>query len=261
MVAALLRGWLRLRLGLMRRKGFERFLGRLEWALRPQGGTAPFLAGAYRWKLSAEQKVPLSLVRPLLTAVVFAVLPQCYAGHPHVWRGPPCSVHDFIIFADATPRSKRGFRYGFFIPGDGIRSYKCPDWIETLQQAELLALMKAFQIAGYKGWRRVAVGSDSLVARSQVLGLRCGTALAVQNRILRQLFWWRRWSGVQLVVVYVASGRNPADPPSRRPRFADREACRQAAEDRYVEWKGLPRAFPYFGAVAPFPWPAGEVRR
>ena len=64
----------------MRRKGFERFLGRLDWALRPQGGTAPFLAGAYRWKLSAEQRVPLSLVRPLLTAVVFAVLPQCYAG-------------------------------------------------------------------------------------------------------------------------------------------------------------------------------------
>ena len=185
MVAALLRSWLRLRLGLMRRKGFERFLGRLEWALRPQGGTAPFLAGAYRWKFSGDQKVPLSLMRPLLTAVVFAVLPQCYAGHPCVWRGLPCSVHDFIMVADAAPRSKRGFRYGFFIPGSGVRCYKCPDWIETLQQAELLALVKAFKIAGYKGWHRVAVGSDSLVARSQVLGLRCGTAMAVQNRILR----------------------------------------------------------------------------
>ena len=41
MVTALLRSWLRLRLGLMRRKGFERFLGRLEWALRPQGGNCP----------------------------------------------------------------------------------------------------------------------------------------------------------------------------------------------------------------------------
>ena len=46
MVTTLLRSWLRLRLGLMRRKGFERFLGRLEWVLRPQGGTAPFLGGA-----------------------------------------------------------------------------------------------------------------------------------------------------------------------------------------------------------------------
>ena len=145
--------------------------------------------------VDAEQKVPLSLVRPLPTAVVFAVLPQCYARHPHVWRGPPCSVHNFIIFADAAPRSRRGFRCGFFIPGSGTRSYKCPAWIGTLQQVELLALLKAFQIAGYKGWRRVAVGFDSLVARSQVLGLRCGTALAVQNCLLRQLFWWRRGTG------------------------------------------------------------------
>ena len=84
MVIALLRSWLRLRLRLVRRKGFEKFLGRLEWALRPQGGTAPFLAGAYRCKLSREQKVPPSLVRPLLTAVVFAVSPQCYTGQPYV---------------------------------------------------------------------------------------------------------------------------------------------------------------------------------
>ena len=55
MVTTLLRSWLRLRLGLTRKKGFERFLGRLEWALRPQGGIAPFLAGAYMWKLSGEQ--------------------------------------------------------------------------------------------------------------------------------------------------------------------------------------------------------------
>ena len=50
MVTALLRSWLRLRLGLVRRKGFERFLRRLEWALRPQGGTAPFFGwGMPEW--------------------------------------------------------------------------------------------------------------------------------------------------------------------------------------------------------------------
>ena len=138
--------------------------------------------------------MPLSLVRPLLTAVVFAVLPQCYAGQPYVWRGPPCFVQDFIIFADAAPRPNGGFRYGFFVPGSGIRCYKCPAWVDSRQQAELLALVQAFKIAGYKGWRRVAIGSDSMVARSHVLALRCGTSLPVQNRILRQLFWWRRWS-------------------------------------------------------------------
>ena len=44
-VTALLRSWLRLRLGLVRRKGFEMFLGRLEWALRPQGGMPRFWLG------------------------------------------------------------------------------------------------------------------------------------------------------------------------------------------------------------------------
>ena len=85
----------------------------------------------------------------------------------------------------------------------------------------------------------MAVGSDSMVARSQALGLQCGTSLPVQNRILRQLFWWRRWSRVQLAIFYVPSDKNPADPPSRRPRFVDREACMRAAEDRYVVWKKL----------------------
>ena len=255
MVTALLR---RLRLVLMRRKGFERFLRRLAWGLRPQGGTAPFLAGAYRWKLPGEQRVPLSMVRPLLTAVVLAALPHCYAGQPYVWRGPPCSVQDSIIFAYAAPRPNNGFRYGFFVPGSGITCYKCPAWVDSLEQAELLALVQAFKIAAYKGWRRVAVGSDSMLARRQVLGLRCGTSLPIQNRILRQLFWWRRWSRVQLAVVYVLSDKNPADPPSRSPQFADKEACMRAAEDRYVVWNELQRPCPYFGSVAPFPRPVGK---
>ena len=161
-LTALLRSWPRLRLRRMRRKGFERFLGRLEWALRPQGGTAPFLAAASRWKLFGEQRVPLSLVRPLLTASVFAVLAQCYAGQPYVWRGPPCSVQDFIIFTGAAPRPNSGFRYGFFVPGSGIRCYTCPAWVDSLQRAELLVLVQAFKIAGYKGWRRVGVGSNNL---------------------------------------------------------------------------------------------------
>ena len=186
----------------------------------------------------------MSLVRPLLTGVVFAVLPQCYGGQPYVWRGPPCSVQDFITFADAAPRPSNGLRYGFFVRGSGIRCYKCPAWFDSLQQAEFLALVQAFKIAGYTGWCRVAVGSDSTVARSQVLSLRCGTSLPVQNRTLRHLFWWRRWSRVQLAVSYVPSDKKPADPPSRRPRFVDREACMRAAlhRDRCEGHGGEPRS-------------------
>ena len=63
---------------------------------------------------------------------------------------------------------------------------------------------------------------------------------------------------MQLAIFYVPSDKNQADPPSRRPRFVDREACMRAAEDRYVVWKTLQRLFPYFGSVAPFPLPGGE---
>ena len=46
MLRGLVRLWLLLVLGLQNRKGLERLLGRLEWALRPSAGLGPFLAGA-----------------------------------------------------------------------------------------------------------------------------------------------------------------------------------------------------------------------
>ena len=46
----LVRLWLLLVSGWLNRKGMERLLGRLEWALRPSAGLSPFLAGAYCWK-------------------------------------------------------------------------------------------------------------------------------------------------------------------------------------------------------------------
>ena len=50
MLRGLVHLWLLLVLGLLNRKGMERLLGRLEWALRPSAGLSPFLAGAYCWK-------------------------------------------------------------------------------------------------------------------------------------------------------------------------------------------------------------------
>ena len=50
MISRLLRSWFKLVMGTLRRKGMEQFLGRLEWALWPQAGTAAFLAVTYKWK-------------------------------------------------------------------------------------------------------------------------------------------------------------------------------------------------------------------
>ena len=75
----LVRLWLLLVLGLLNRKGMERLLGRLEWALRPSAGLSPILAGAYCWKHAGGSRVPRALLRPLLTAISFALVPQRYA--------------------------------------------------------------------------------------------------------------------------------------------------------------------------------------
>ena len=75
MVTTLIKGWFKIVIGCMTQKGMERFLGRLELALRPQADTMPILSGAYRWKMIGDKTVTTPLIRPLLIAVIFAILP------------------------------------------------------------------------------------------------------------------------------------------------------------------------------------------
>ena len=53
----------------------SRLLGRLEWALRPDVGAAAFLAGAYQWMQGSHFHCGLPVLRSLMTAVNFAILP------------------------------------------------------------------------------------------------------------------------------------------------------------------------------------------
>ena len=78
MLRGLVRLWLVLVLGLLNRKGMERLLGRLEWALRPLAGLSPGLAGACCWKHAGGSRVPRALLRPLLTAMCFAFVQRRY---------------------------------------------------------------------------------------------------------------------------------------------------------------------------------------
>ena len=72
---------LKLVLGKVKRKRMERFLGRLEWALRPQGGMAAYLAWACKWKVTDGKSLPFVLIRPPLMADVFAILLQSFSGN------------------------------------------------------------------------------------------------------------------------------------------------------------------------------------
>ena len=89
MLRGLVRLWLLLVLGLLNRLGMERLLGRLEWALRPSAGLSPFVAGAYCWKHTGGSRVPRALLRPLLTAIWFAFVPQKYPIKARVRAEPP----------------------------------------------------------------------------------------------------------------------------------------------------------------------------
>ena len=72
-----------------------------------------------------------------------------------------------------------------------------------MPEAELFALYTAAKIGAYEGHPSICLGSDSDVARLQVLQQRASTSCAVQNRFLRRLFWLRLWSGAQLVLFRV----------------------------------------------------------
>ena len=57
-----------------------------------------------------------------------------------------------VLFCDAAP-SKDGHRFfmGVYLPGRGYRRWRCPKWIKTLQQAELLAIVHNFQLVAFMG--------------------------------------------------------------------------------------------------------------
>ena len=60
----------------------------------------------------------MQLLPPLLTVVVFAILPQSYQGELKVWRGPPERMGRDVSFVDSTPWSGRGLRIGIRLPLD-----------------------------------------------------------------------------------------------------------------------------------------------
>ena len=56
--------------------------------------------------------------------------------------------------------------------GGGSRSWKCPRWITTLQQAELLCLLKACQLASYMQLPILYLGTGSWVSHCQSVRMR-----------------------------------------------------------------------------------------
>ena len=153
-----------------------RLLGKLEWAVRPNAGLAPFVAGGHCWKLNDFCHFTKGMCRALMTAIAFALTPQCFAPWP--WW-PQLPAAECVFFTDAAERSTRG-RYKIGIVREGRRwlSRKAPKWITTLRQAELYAAVYALRLGCYMHLPYVVVATDSNVGRAQLLGMRGGIFFA-----------------------------------------------------------------------------------
>ena len=137
MLRGLVRFWPLLVLGLLNRKGMERLLGRLVWALRPTAGLSPFLAGAYRCRHAGGSRVPRALLRPLLTAICFFFVPQRYTIRARVQAQPPTCWSEYVLFADAAPVGPASCSVGLYFPMGGMRiMFLCPRLMSTLQAAK-----------------------------------------------------------------------------------------------------------------------------
>ena len=102
------------------------------------------------------------------------------------------------MFANAAPVGPDTFSVGLYLPSGGMRMFPCPRWVGTLQAVELWGWVQGVRVAAYMKWPRVCVGSDSLVARCQIQGQRGAVFCSGQQRVLRALFWLRRWSGLPI---------------------------------------------------------------
>ena len=123
-----------------------------------------------------------------------------------------------------------------------------------MQAVELWAYCLAVKIAVYRGWGALVAGTDSMVTQAILQRGRAVTRCDGQQRILRMLFWFYRWSGVQVQTFRVASRDNPAAPPSRLPSFPSRAACARKARGLLVHWRGRQGALPGLSKVARIFW-------
>ena len=240
MLRGLVRVWLLLVLGLLNRKGMERLLGRLEWALRPLAGLSLFLAGAYCWKHAGGSRVPRALLRPLLTSICFAFVPQRYVMKARVQAKPPACWSEYVLFADAAPVGLDTFSVGLYLPPGGM----CMSpwgWVQ------------GFRLAAYMKWPRVCVGSACTLARCRIQGQRGAVFCSGQQRVLRALFWLRRWSGLPIAGFFVPSERNLADPRSRIHEFDSERSCLGVCPREVMAMALVPLSLPGFLCTGPFP--------
>jgi hypothetical protein len=228
------------------------FLGRLIWVGRPRMGLGSFLGGAFRALERHHIKFSPSLCRATATVLCFGFIPILYdplpsPSHRHLLAGR----HSMTLFVDAAEDAlwSGRFRVGAYAKDFMLRSFLCPEWVTTLQQAELFGLYWGCKTASHIGFKFLYIGTDSEVARFQTLGFKASCALRAQLRILRRLFWLFSWSSTQVLTFRVESALNPADPPSRVDSFPSISSVQSAAVRRFQLWERGPSPYLYLSRI------------
>ena len=107
------------------------------------------------------------------------------------------------------------FAAGLYGPGFGLRLWKCDESVKFQQVAELFGLIRGVKLAVALGWKVLHLVGDNTSSILQALGSKASVGLATPQRLLRELVYvWKR-SGIQVFIYCVQSALMPADPISR----------------------------------------------
>ena len=143
------RAWVRgMGHGRLPKCAMERLLGKLCWLGRPNAGLGAFLAGAYTaLQRGLGRRLGRGVVKGVVTILPFSCVPHA--------ADPLGSYEDtpWEVFTDTAPESA-GFRVGIVGEKGFYRSMRCPPWISSLQQAELIAVHVVAKLATYRGYAR-----------------------------------------------------------------------------------------------------------
>ena len=190
------------------------------------------------------------LCRSIASALMFSLLPQRFPV--------PMQATRDLLFVNAAPaptaKNPLRFRIGVVGQVGYNRSYICSRWVHALQQAELFALYTGIKIAAHQKLRMITLGTDSDVARSQLISQKAPVACSVQQRLLCRICWTRYWSGIQLGLFIVQSSLNPADPLVRVSDFPTAYEAHNEAKLRRDLWGESPRPFLHLYIQPPLPW-------
>ena len=231
--------WLRIALLPLSRKFARRVIGRLSWALRPQVGVCPFLAGWWShvaWGLTFLPSTPLKLVFSSLHCLVMAR--RGWSPRPIL---PPSQSGRGLLFVDAAFDRDR-FKVGVWGPGLGGRVFHCPPDVATQQEAELDSLVQGLTLIFNVGWPVFRLVGDNESAVGQMSSMRAKSGLYRHNRNLRRAFYLLQRVPSTVFFEWMPGDLIPADCFSRIDSdFAGNfPAAGAAAWDRFMALQAFP---------------------